>query len=489
MTAAAILAGIVIIISATVVCRALACKAMPAKAAVSGDSSGSKPVKTLDIDADGAAARLSALIQKRTVSSPDPQGWDKKEFESFRALLPKLYPRAHKVLELTLVGGHSMLYRWKGGAAENPLVLLAHYDVVPASDDGWIRPPFSGDIFEGKVWGRGSIDTKCTLVCALEAVETLAKDGFLPACDIYLSFGHDEESGSEGAAALVEHLASQGVKPGLVLDEGGAVVSGVFPGVSKPLAMVGVAEKGVTNIELMVKSAGGHSATPPKKDAVWALARAITRLGARPFPARFPAATTDMFKRLAPHASFGLRLVMANLWLFKPLLLKVFSSAGGELNAVCRTTAVVTMLGGSDAANVLPAQAKAVVNVRIAVDGSVDAVMARMAKVMRDPLVEMKLLLRGEPSPVSVLDGDGFALLSKTIGDVYPEAVLTPYVVLGGTDARFYSKISSAVYRFSPFELSREERESMHAINEAIPMASLAKGVEFYLRLIGRICG
>ncbi len=482
MTIATVVLGFVIIISAIVLARALAARPKPASTANGQAEAASKAA----VDADGAAKRLSALIQKRTVSSPDPDGWDKKEFESFRALLPKLYPQAHKALELSLVGGHSMLYRWKGRSAEKPLVLMAHYDVVPAGDEGWLHPAFSGDISEGKVWGRGSIDTKCTLACALEAVEILAKEGYSPARDIYLSFGHDEETGSGGAAALVNYLAAHGVKPGLVLDEGGAVVRGVFPGVEKPLAMVGVAEKGVTNIELLVNSPGGHSATPPKKDAAWRLARAITRLGNRPFPARFPAATIAMFKRLAPHASFGLRLVMANLWLFKPLLLKVFSSSGGELGAISRTTAVVTMLSGSEAANVLPAQARAIVNVRVAVDGSVDAVMARMAKVIDDPLVEMKLLLRGEPSPVSELEGDCLASLAATIGDVYPDAVVTPYIVLGGTDARYYSRISPTVYRFSPFELSSEERASMHAVNEAIPVASLAKGIDFYLRLIRR---
>ncbi|MBU0926639.1 MAG: M20 family peptidase [Spirochaetes bacterium] len=445
------------------------------------------PAPIAPVDADGAASRLSRLIRARTVSSRDPDGWDPKEFDGFRGLLPGLYPKAHGAMELELIAGHSMLYRWKGKGRGEPLVLMSHYDVVPASDEGWTRPPFSGDLHDGKVWGRGAIDTKCTLVCALEAIERLVEEGFVPERDVYLSFGHNEEIGGDGAPAIVAHLAAKGVKPGLVLDEGGAVVEGVFPGVSRPLAMVGVAEKGVTDVELSVKSAGGHSSTPPWKGASWRIARAVMRLEARPFPAGFPEATKAMFSRLGPHASFGLRLVFANMWLFEPLLLRVFGKAGGELNAMCRTTAAVTMLEGSPAANVLPAVAKAVVNVRIAIGQTVDTAVARMKDVIDDPLVEMRVLLPGEPSPVSELSGPGFDALTATISDVYPAAVVAPYVVMGGTDARHFSRASSTVYRFSPFEFSKAERASMHAVNEAIPVASLAKGVEFYARLIRRV--
>jgi len=443
-------------------------------------------VQADSVDASGAASRLSALIQKKTVSSREPGGWDPLEFDAFRRLLPGLYPESHRALDLTIIAGHSMLYRWKGKQAGEPLVLMSHYDVVPAGDEGWIRPAFSGDVHDGKVWGRGSIDTKCTLVCAFEAVETLLKSGFVPERDIYLSFGHNEETGGDGAPSIVGYLTEHGIKPGLVLDEGGAVVEGVFPGVSKPLGMVGVAEKGVTDIELSVLSAGGHSSTPPRRGAAWRLARAIMRLERKPFPARFPSATRAMFRQLGPHASFGLRLVFANLWLFEPLLLRVFGSSGGELNAICRTTTAVTMLEGSPAANVLPAVAKAVVNVRLAIGDSVEAAVERIRATIADPLVELRVLHPGEPSPVSDLTGPRVDALAATVAEVYPDAIMAPYIVLGGTDARHYSEISSSVYRFSPFTLSKAERASMHAVNEAIPVASLAKGVDFYQRLIRR---
>ncbi len=438
------------------------------------------------VDRDAAAEHLGRMIRKRTVSGHDADSIELSEFKAFRDLLPELYPEAHKVLEREIIAGNSLLYRWKGTVAGEPLVLMSHYDVVPANDEGWTRPAFSGDLFEGRVWGRGSLDTKCTLASAFEAVEALVKDGFKPTHDVYLSFGHNEETGGDGTPAIVQYLSSHGITPGFVLDEGGAVVRGVFPGVSKPLAMVGVAEKGVTDLELTVSSAGGHSATPPHRGAAWRLARAIVRIEAKPFPAALPAATRAMFARIAPHAPFALRVVLANLWLFERLLTTVFGRLGGELNAICRTTAVVTMLEGSKAANVLPAQAKAVVNVRIAIGSTVEAMVARLKRVIDDRLVDIRVLLPGEPSPVSALGGDRFDTLNATILEVYPDAVVVPYIVLGGTDARHYAGVSKHVYRFSPYEFSKAERASMHAVNESISVDALAKGIEFYIRLIKR---
>ncbi|HUW70803.1 MAG TPA: M20/M25/M40 family metallo-hydrolase [bacterium] len=444
---------------------------------------------TLWVDAELAARHLSALVRIPTVSSRDTGGWEPARFKELIELLPELYPETHRALARTIVRDYSLLYRWQGVTHDKPLALMAHYDVVPADPDGWTRGPFSGDIHDGRVWGRGTLDTKCTMVCAFEAVEALVKQGFVPAHDVYLAFGHNEEIGGDGATGIVSHLEALGIRPALVLDEGGAVVSGIFPGIARPMAMLGVAEKGVTDIELSVMSQGGHASTPPRRGAAWRLARAITRLEARPFAMRFPVATRVMFSRLAPHASFGLRLVLANLWLFEPLLLRVFAASGGELNALCRTTTAVTMLEGSAAANVLPAVAKAVVNVRVAIGQTAETAAAHLANVIADPLVAMRVLLPGDPSPVSELEGGHFDALTRTVTEVYPDAIIAPYVVLGGTDARHFCAISRNVYRFSPFELSKAERASMHAVNEAIPVASLAKGVEFYTRLIRNVGG
>ena len=301
------------------------------------------------IDAEAAARRLSELVQKRTVSSRDPQLVDYREYDAFIDLLPSLYPAAHEAMSRERVGGYSLLYRWRGssaGACREPLFLMAHYDVVAADDAGWANPPFSGALCDGKVWGRGSLDTKCTLCCAFEAVEILARSGYAPERDLYLAFGHDEEIGGDGAPSIVALLEERGIRPGLVLDEGGGVVEGAFPGVKRPAALIGVAEKGITDFELSARSPGGHASTPPRRQAAAALAGAIVSLERKPFPARLSAPTLAMLGELGRHASFALRLVLANLWLFEPLLLRALTSSGGETNAMCRTTAAVTMLKG-----------------------------------------------------------------------------------------------------------------------------------------------
>ena len=436
------------------------------------------------IDAEAAALRLGEMIRRRTVSSRDPALVDPREYDSFIELLPALYPAAHRAMTRERVGGGSLLYRWKGASPEEPLFLMAHYDVVAADDSGWEHPPFSGAIAEGKVWGRGSLDTKCSLLAAMEAVEILAASGFVPARDLYLSFGHDEEVAGTGTPAIVDLVESRGVKPALVLDEGGGVIEGAFPGVARPAALVGVAEKGVTDIELSATSPGGHAATPPRRQAAARLARAIVALERRPFPGRLPAPTRAMLDRLGRNARFGMRLVLANLWLFEPLLVRVLAAAGGETNAMTRTTTAVTMLKGSDGANILPARVSAVVNARIAIGETVESTMERIRKTIGDPGIGVEVMKPGEPTPVSELEGPGFGLVERAIAETYPEAVVAPYIALGATDARHYARLSTRVYRFSPFEFSKAERASMHAVNEAIPVAKLGKGIEFYLRLM-----
>jgi carboxypeptidase PM20D1 len=444
------------------------------------------------IDVPAASGRLSEMIRRRTVSSRDADRVDYREYESFIALLPGLYPEAHRAMARERAGGYSLLYRWKGSsveAATEPLFLMAHYDVVAADDSGWECPPFSGELRDGKVWGRGSLDTKCTLCCALEAVEILARSGYVPGRDIYLAFGHDEEIGGEGAPSIVALLAERGIRPGLVLDEGGGVVEGAFPGVAKPAALVGVAEKGITDLEISARGPGGHASTPPRRGVPAALARAIVRLERRPFPARLPGPTLAMLDSIGRHAPFGLRLVLANLWLFKPLLIRAFTARGGETNAMCRTTAAVTMLKGSDGANILPARAQATVNARIAIGETVEGALRRIRRAIGDEGIEVSVARPGEPSPVSEMEGPGWDIVAAAISATYPEAVVAPYVALGATDARRYAPICRRVYRFSPFEFSRSERESMHAANEAIPAPKLGKGIEFYLRLIEAYAG
>lgn len=440
---------------------------------------------------DDAVARLQALVRLPTVSRLDPGETDWAPFSELIALLPSLYPAVHATLERELVSGHSLLYRWKGRSAGPATVLMAHYDVVAASAEGWTHPPFSAELVgEGEerlIWGRGTLDDKGSLVAALEGVEAQIIAGHTPEHDLYLSFGHDEETAGSGAKAIVDLLESRGVRPGLVIDEGGAVVEGVFPGVSGPIAVVGTSEKGILSLLLTVDQHGGHASTPPKVTATVRLARAILRLNRKPFRAGFTPTTIEMIRTLGAHARGPLRFVFTRLWLTKRLLLVLFGRLSDETAAMIRTTQAVTQLRGSQAANALAERAVATVNIRVAVGSSVAEATEHVRRAIKDPLVTISTLHPNEPSPVSPTSGPAWELVKATIEETFPGTIVTPYVMMAASDSRHYARISDFVYRFSPFEMSKDERGTLHAIDERMHVATFLRGVEFYTRLVGRL--
>ena len=442
-------------------------------------------------DDERSLARFRALVRIPTVSRLDESETDWSQFERFQVTLPELYPALHAVLEREIVAGHSLFYRWPGTEAGDPTVLMAHYDVVAATDEGWTHPPFAAEIVASEhgdlLWGRGTLDDKGALASVLEAVEARVIAGFRPRHDVYLSFGHNEETTGDGAVAIVDALESRGIRPALVLDEGGAVVEGIFPGVAKPSAVIGVSEKGITSIMLTVDQVGGHASTPPRLTATARLARAIVRLNAKPFPARFSPTTLEMIRTLGAHATGPLRWVFANLWLTRPLLLRLFARLGDETNAMVRTTQAVTQLSGSQAANALAERAVATVNVRVAVGSSVAEAVHHVRSAIADDAVRVEALHPSEPSPVSPTTGEAWQLLSRTVEAVFEGVVVTPYIQLGASDSRHFTRISEHVYRFSPFEMSADERGTLHAVNERIRIATWLRGIRFYERLIGEL--
>ena len=435
--------------------------------------------------------RFRALLRIPTISRLDEREVDWAQFELFAAKLTELYPRVHATLTREVIAGHSLLYRWAGTSAAAPSVLMAHYDVVAATDERWDHPPFGAELVgegdESEVWARGSLDDKGALVSILEAIESTLATGFTPANDLYLSFGHNEETTGSGTVAIVTALAERGVAPAFVLDEGGAVVEGIFPGVEVPIAVVGVSEKGITSVELTVRQEGGHASTPPKLSATARLARAIVRLDSKPFPASFTATNLEMIRTVGARARQPYRWVFTNLWLTRPLLLRLFARLGAETNAMIRTTGVVTRLSGSQAENALAETARATVNVRVAIDSSVGEAIDHIRKAIRDDAVEITTLNPSEPSPVSPTTGEPWLLIAGTIADVYPAAVVTPYIMLGASDSRHYARIARAVYRFSPFEMSTAERGTLHAVNERIRVSTWLRGIEFYERLVAKL--
>jgi len=440
-----------------------------------------------DYRAAAAGGHLSRMIQMQTVSSRNEEEIDHSAFDAFIALLPEIYPEAHKVLTRETVNGYALLYHWAGRSNEKPVVLMAHYDVVSAREDGWKHPPFAGEIENGIIWGRGAVDTKITLASIMEAAEFLIKDGFKPDHDIYFSFSNNEEIAGDSTPAIVALFKKRGIELFFVLDEGGAVVTKVFPGVTSPVALIGVAEKGIIDVDIVVNSAGGHASSPPKVTAPVTLSRAIIGLNRHPFHARFPAPTIEMLRILGRHTPFAYRIIFANLWLFGPLLLAVFAHAGGEMNAMVRTTAAVTMLEGSRGSNVLASRAKASVNIRVAVGENVESTVNHIRKISGKSGVLVTTIYSSEPSPVSRTTGAPYELLGSVIHRTFPDAILSPYVMLGGSDSRHFAQISPFVYRFSPMELTKAERESMHAANEAIPVKKLDTCIAFYIRLIRSI--
>ena len=430
--------------------------------------------------------RFQELLSIPTISRTVVAETEWHHFDAFVAALAPLYPVLHAALELEIVAGHSLLYRWKGRGEGAPAVLMAHYDVVPASDAGWQHPPFAATIVgegaDALVWGRGSIDNKGSLVALLEAVERLAASGFVPENDIYLFAGHNEETAGDAAIEAAALLESRGFRPSLVLDEGGAVVEGIFPGVSKPAAVIGVSEKGLTSLVLTVTQEGGHASTPPKLTATSRLARAITRL--RPFPARFSAPTVEMVETLGAHATGILRTVFTNTWLTKPLLLALFSRLSEETSAMVRTTQAVTELSGSAAPNVLAETATATINIRIATGSSVAEAVDHVRRSIRDDKVAITVTDASEPSPVSPTHGFAWELLSRAVDETYPGTIVTPYTQLGASDSRRFTGISDNVYRFSPFQLSKAQRGTLHAIDENIGVETWLRGIDFYERVV-----
>ena len=437
---------------------------------------------------DAAIGRLQALIRIPTISRKPPESADETQFAAFRALLASLYPLTHAHLEVQQVGGGALLLRWPGTGTGAPTVLMAHYDVVPADDEGWTYPAFGAELVgeraERRIWGRGAIDDKGMLAAIIEAVEAQLAAGFQPDADVYLSFGHDEETAGTGAVAVAALLESRGIHPKLVIDEGGAVVTGVFPGVTAPTALIGVTEKGGAGVELVVDKKGGHASTPVKGGATATLARAILRLDRQPSRARISDPVLQMIRTLGAHSRQPLRFVFTHATAFRPLLTFAFGRISPETSALVRTTRAVTRLTGSAADNVLPERATAMVNVRVNVGSSLQEAVDDIRRTVDDPDVEVRLVYGSEPAPVSRSEGAVWDLLSDAITDVFPGSIVSPFVMIQASDSRSFAAISDGVYRFLPFDLTRAERETLHAIDESIRVSTYLNGIRFFRRLI-----
>ncbi len=448
------------------------------------------PASDLTIDQTSAVKHLAGAIRFRTITSDSEAKTAPDVWPLLHTYLGGIFPLVEKNLQRETVENDSLLYTWPGRRADlPPLILTAHLDVVPAADDTlaqWTHPPFDGVVADGAIWGRGSLDDKNAAIGLLEAVEALLARGFTPERTIYLGFGHNEETDSalSGAAAIAALLKRRGVQNAVLLDEGGWIYEKV-PGVAQHVALIGVAEKGYASIELTVETDGGHSSMPPKETAVGILARAIDRAETQQMPGRLDGASAALFDALAPEMSFGLKVLFANRWLTRPLLLSQLSKQPGT-NAAIRTTTAATMLRASAKENVLASTAAAVLNFRLLPGDTQATVMTHLRDVIADPRVTVTPY-HGQPghdaSGASRTDGPEFAALAAAIRSVYPDVLVAPYLTVGATDARHYSEVAPNRYRFVPLD-QPGGTELLHAPNEHIQIDAYIKMIRAYAAFV-----
>jgi len=439
---------------------------------------------------DAAVARLARAVQFPTVSTAE--GVDTAAFLALDSFLVQAFPLADSLLDHRRVNRFSHLYRWSGRKAGlEPILLMGHLDVVPveeATRARWTQPPFSGQVVDGQIWGRGTLDDKGACLGILEAVEMLLREGFNPERTVYLAFGHDEEvSGLRGAKAIAEKLVEDGIQLAYVLDEGQVVLEDALPGLAAPLAMIGNSEKGYVTLELeAVLEEGGHSSMPPRETAVGVLAKGIERLQDHPLPANFKGPVGDMFRFVGPEMAFPFNAVFANQWLTQGLLEMQFRNDPAA-NAMIRTTTAPTMIQGGVKDNVLPTTATARVNFRILPGETTESVQKEVRRILRDERIHLRIPHPEQaqnPAPPSSTDAFGFHILHKTIREVFPAAVVAPALMIGMTDSRHYQSVCRDIYRFFPVQIDRQDLKSIHGIDEHISAANYKRAIQFYRQLI-----
>ncbi|MBT2679398.1 M20 family peptidase [Bacillus sp. ISL-35] len=442
---------------------------------------------TGSLNEDSAIETLSKAIHFQTISYQDRSKMNMDEFDSFLSFLEKSFPKVYQNLELEKVNDYALIFTWKGYNPEKtPVGLTSHYDVVPVlkgTEENWEHPPFSGTITDNKIWGRGTLDDKIGVIGILEAAEHLLAEGYQPERDVYLMFGFDEEiGGDEGASKIVSTLSERGIKFDFVLDEGGAIVQNMVPGVDKPVGVVGISEKGSATAELTIEGSGGHSSQPKNRTNIGRIASAISKLEETQFPADLQGPGEDLFEFVAPEMSFGMKYVFANKLIFEPVIERILLQQPASA-ALIRTTIAPTIFQAGEQYNALPEKAEAIINLRLMPGDSLDEVRKYFVETIDDD--QIKVTVEGsEASGVSSVDSWQFKTIQQGARNVYEDAVIAPYLMFAGSDAKHYDSISENTYRFLPVNLTSEDLSRMHGTNEHISIDNYLNAIRFYMEII-----
>ena len=475
MTVVYIIFGLLVLFLAVLIIRALSFKPRDNTRVNSEE---------ISFDKDKAVSNLQTLIKFKTVSYYDKAQEDEKEFQGLIDELPSLFPNVFKVCTLEKLPDRALLFKWKGKNNGDPAVLMAHYDVVPVNEENWDKPAFEGILEDGVLWGRGTLDTKGTFSGILTAADKLIEDGFVPENDIYFAFSGGEEINGEGAVKIVDYFEEKGITPALVVDEGGAVVENVFPGVKAPCGLIGIAEKGMMNVRYTALSAGGHASAPKPNSPLVRLSNACIKLESNPFKRHLTKPVAEMFDTLGRHSSFVYKLIFANLWCFSPILDIICKKGGGELNAMMRTTVAFTQCEGSSAPNVIPPKAELISNMRLNPADTVDSAFEYLKKTVNNDMIDIEVMSGVNPSRISQTDCEGYEKVASAVASTWKGCIVSPYLMVQCSDSRHYGRISDKVYRFSAMDLTSEERATIHGNNERIRTECICKTVEFYIRLM-----
>ncbi|WP_080146004.1 M20 family peptidase [Marinilactibacillus piezotolerans] len=446
--------------------------------------------QTVDWDEEKGLDHFSEALKIKTVSYEQKEQIQYHEFDRFLGFLERAYPHVHKNLSLEKINEYALVYKWKGTDSKSlPIGLISHYDVVPVPEEtikNWTKDPFSGAVHENIIWGRGTLDDKIGVIGILEAAEALLKKGFQPTRDLYLMFGFDEEIGGElGAKSIVEILKKRNIQFDFVLDEGGAIIDGMLPGVDKPVGVIGVSEKGIATVELSLEGSGGHASQPKNQTNIGRISKAIAALEKRQFPARLQEPTTSLLEYAAPEMTGIMKYIVANQKLFKPILEKTLVK-NPTMAALLRTTIAPTVFLSGEKINVLPESATATINLRLMPGDSLEYVRQFIEETIQDE--EIQVTISGsEATKVSDVTGWQFEAIQQATKNIYPETIVTPYLMFAGSDARYYDQIADYTFRFLPAHITSKDLNRIHGTNEQISVENYHNVVYFYLELMNRL--